>query len=330
MIMSMVVVGGITRLSGSGLSMVEWRPLMGTLPPLSAEEWSRVFELYQASPQYQEVNAWMGLDDFKRIFFWEYLHRLLGRLIGLVFFLPWAYFSLTKALRGSWRWRAFVALLLGGAQGLMGWYMVKSGLVDRPEVSHFRLAAHLSLAFLCGMWVLSMLLDLRASRRQDKPQLSEVAEGARPALWWIFPPLLLCQIVYGAFMAGKRAGYLYSTFPDMNGYLIGPSVGSLGTVFEDLIYNPDTIHTLHRLLGWCVLFVGGYISHKGARALGLRSQARLFALALALQFALGALTVVTGMNHALAVTHQWGSFILLSATLWLYQSELRARSSRAA
>lgn len=339
MIMMMVVVGGITRLTGSGLSMVEWRPLMGTLPPMSEAEWGRVFELYQASPQYQEVNHWMTLGDFKKIFFWEYLHRLLGRLIGLVFGLPWLIFTLTKTLRGEWMRRALVALILGGGQGLMGWYMVKSGLIDRPEVSHFRLAAHLSLAFLCGLWVLSLTLDLRAARRLEsldreegrgshKQASEEVIKQQPPsALWWLFPPLLMLQVAYGAFMAGKRAGYLYSTFPDMNGYLIGPSVGSMGSLSHDLLNNPDSIHTLHRLLAWAVLALGGYLSHSLARSKELKAQARSFGAALALQFTLGALTVVTGMNHALAVTHQWGAFVLLSATLWLYQSERRARLS---
>jgi cytochrome c oxidase assembly protein subunit 15 len=263
------------------------------------------------------------------------LHRLLGRLIGVVFALPWLYFTLTGALKGMWRARAFVALLLGGSQGLMGWYMVKSGLVDRPEVSHFRLAAHLSLAFLCGMWVLSMLIDLTRTRRGDeradeaeRPMLPEGLSRALPkALWWSFPPLLVLQIVYGAFMAGKKAGYLYSTFPDMNGYLIGPTVGTSASLIDDLLSNPDTIHTLHRLLAWVALIIGGLISHRVARTVtSLKPQARLFGGALALQFTLGALTVTSGMNHALAVAHQGVAFLLLSATLWLYQSALRARA----
>jgi len=324
MIMTMVVVGGVTRLTGSGLSMVEWRPLMGTLPPMSESEWGRVFELYQASPQYQEVNHWMKIEDFKQIFFWEYVHRLLGRLIGLTFGLPWLFFTLTKALRGPWMKRALIALLLGGGQGLMGWYMVKSGLINQPEVSHFRLAAHLSLAFLCGMWVLSLALDIRASRGAQVERPDEVATPA--LLWWGFPLLLITQVVYGAFMAGKRAGYMYSSFPDMNGALIGPTVGTMGPLSHDLINNPDSIHTLHRLLAWVVLIWGGYLSHSVARRSGFKKQARVFGGALALQFTLGALTVITSMNHALAVTHQLGAYLLLSATLWLYQSERRARA----
>ena len=164
MVCLMVLVGGTTRLTGSGLSMVEWRPLMGTLPPLSDAEWVRVFDIYKESPQYQSVNQWMNMADFKQIFFWEYVHRLLGRLIGLVFFLPMLFLWLKGYLVGKQRLRAMVALILGGAQGLLGWYMVRSGLVDIPAVSHYRLAAHLSLAFFLGIYVLWWILDLRSTR----------------------------------------------------------------------------------------------------------------------------------------------------------------------
>ena len=323
MISCMIIVGGVTRLTGSGLSMVEWRPLMGALPPLSDAEWGRVFDLYKLSPQYQEVNHWMLLDDFKRIFFWEYLHRLLGRLIGLAFGLPWLYFTLKGALKGVWRWRALAALFLGGAQGLLGWYMVKSGLVDRPEVSHFRLAAHLSLAFVCGAWVLSMLIDLRD---QARPLPPPSPSPARRPLLISFIPLLALQIVYGAFMAGKRAGYLYSTFPTMNGAWVGPSVGQLTPWHNDALNNPDTIHTLHRLLAWVVVILGVLVWRALSRAGGaLQRPATLFIWALALQLTLGALTVLSGMNHALAAAHQGGAFLLLSATLWATQRWVRAR-----
>ncbi len=326
MIFCMVIVGGVTRLTGSGLSMVEWRPLMGALPPLGQEEWGRVFDLYKLSPQYQEVNHWMQLDDFKRIFFWEYLHRLLGRLIGLSFGLPWLYFTLKGALRGAWRWRAFAALLLGGAQGLLGWYMVQSGLVSRPEVSHLRLAAHLSLAFLCGAWVLSMLIDLRERERPHPTARQPLARtpALRPLLLG-FLPLLSLQIVYGAFMAGKRAGYLYSTFPTMNGAWVGPTVGQLTPWHNDALNNPDTIHTLHRLLAWGVMAWGIALWRalvKGGEALAL--PARAFIGALMLQLTLGALTVISGMNHALAAAHQGGAFLLLSVTLWVTQRWVRA------
>ncbi|MBM4293265.1 MAG: heme A synthase [Deltaproteobacteria bacterium] len=326
MIFCMIIVGGVTRLTGSGLSMVEWRPLMDALPPLSDAEWTRVFDLYKRSPQYLQVNHWMELDDFKRIFFWEYIHRLLGRLIGLAFGLPWLYFSLKGALRGAWRWRALAALALGGAQGLLGWYMVKSGLVDRPEVSHLRLAAHLSLAFLCGAWVLSMLIDLREGARPHPAAHRPLrpSPALRPLLIG-FAPLLALQIAYGAFMAGTRAGYLYSTFPTMNGAWVGPAVGQLAPWYHDALHNPDTIHTVHRLLAWVVLAWGLALSAALARASdALRAPARALAAALALQFTLGALTVLSGMNHAIAAAHQGGAFLLLSVALWGAQRWARA------
>ena len=323
MIFCMVMIGGITRLTGSGLSMVEWRPLMGALPPLSDMEWSRVFELYQASPQYQEVNAWMTLADFKRIFFWEYLHRLFGRLIGLVFFIPWLYFTLKGHLKGHWRTRAFVALVLGGAQGLMGWYMVKSGLVDRPEVSHFRLAAHLSLAFLCGMWIWAMILDVYALRdaASGPPQDREETPGdaLSPLILWAFIGILTLQIIYGAFMAGTRAGYLYDTFPTMNGSWLAPQWGALTPWWRDLLYNPDSVHFIHRTLAWVVLGWGVYLVKRCWSSPRLISNARWLLITLSLQFLLGVFTVLSGMNHALAAAHQGGAFLLLSATvaLWL-------------
>ena len=325
MIFCMVVIGGVTRLTGSGLSMVEWRPLMGSLPPLSEAEWLRVFDLYKASPQYQEVNHWMTLSDFKSIFFWEYVHRLFGRLIGLVFFFPWLYFTLKGHLVGIIRKRAFIALLLGGSQGLMGWYMVKSGLVDRPEVSHFRLAAHLSLAFLCGMWVFSLILTLR------RPTLS-VWKSDR--ILYGFLGILILQIIYGAFMAGTRAGYLYQTFPDLNGSWIAPQWGMLSPWWKDLISNPDSIHFLHRTLAWVVMIWGGVCVYR-YWSTQIQRAALYLGVMLSIQFILGVCTVVFQMPTSIAAAHQGGSFLLLTATLYLidqsavYRSSLRLETGEA-
>ena len=148
MVLMMVLIGGVTRLTDSGLSMVDWKPIMGAIPPLNDAEWNKAFDMYKAYPEFKKVNFEMDLAGFKSIFFWEYFHRLFGRLIGLVFFLPYMYFLVRKELNSRLNLKLIIALLLGGSQGLMGWYMVQSGLVDRPDVSHFRLAAHLGLAFL--------------------------------------------------------------------------------------------------------------------------------------------------------------------------------------
>ena len=248
MVFAMVIVGGATRLTGSGLSMVEWHPLMGALPPLSESDWIETFQKYQASPQYQLVNQWMVLSDFKRIFLWEYVHRLLGRLIGVVFLVPWLFFLIRRSLDRPLAWKTFVAFLLGGAQGLLGWFMVKSGLVDNPEVSHYRLAAHLALALLVGHYLLWLFLDARRPtvRRSDSPP-----RGASNAPTWSFIALLAVQIVFGALMAGKHAGLVAATFPDMNGEWIPSAFLSIEPWWRDLVENPLSIHFLAPIVRSC-------------------------------------------------------------------------------
>lgn len=303
MIFAMVLIGGITRLTGSGLSMVEWRPLMGALPPLSEAEWQRVFGIYQQSPQYAEVNHWMGLADFKRIFFWEYLHRLFGRLIGIVVMVPGLYFLARRRLRGRAAKWVIASFVFGGLQGVLGWWMVKSGLVDRPEVSHFRLAAHLSLAFFVGAWIWWLMLDLRVTQPRDGDR------GLR-RLTWLFIAILAVQIVYGAFMAGTRAGYMYRTWPDMHGEFW--PTGALGLPEGNLLSNPIFIHFFHRTLAWGVLALGLVVAWKARYA---RKAAWFLGLSLLLQFVLGVGTVVMGMPIAMAAAHQGGAFLLLSAAL---------------
>ncbi len=305
MVVGMVVVGGITRLTGSGLSMVEWHPLMGALPPSTEAEWVTVFEQYQRFPQYQQVNDWMGLGDFKRIFFWEYLHRLLGRLVGAVWFVPWAWFVARGRLRGEWlRW-TLVAGLLGGLQGLLGWFMVKSGLVDVPAVSHLRLAAHLGLAFVVACWIGWLLLrampdDVEAAPRRD------IARAA-----WGTLALVALQTTYGAFMAGTRAGFLYATFPDMNGRLV-PSLGHP-------LHDPTTIHFLHRTLAYVVVLAVGtwwWAARRAATSARQRRAASLAGAVLALQFGLGVATVMLSVPTAVATAHQVGALALLGALLF--------------
>ncbi|NOY94467.1 MAG: heme A synthase [Deltaproteobacteria bacterium] len=306
----MVALGGITRLTGSGLSMVEWRPLMGTLPPLDHAEWLRVFARYQRSPQYAQVNSWMQLADFQRIFFWEYFHRLFGRLIGLLVFVPWLYFMARRRLKGRLAWRVFGALALGGAQGLMGWLMVKSGLVNEPAVSHFRLAAHLLLAFFVAQYILWLILDLAPARPESAP----VDKGTRRGLGALLA-LVVVQLAFGAFMAGKRAGWLSASFPDMNGhYLPGPFFHS-ANVLHEALNGPMAIHYVHRFLGFVVaLAVIGFALWARRRALPPRLRFALHAMLLTtlLQFTLGALTVVFHVPTWLAVAHQLGGFALLS------------------
>jgi cytochrome c oxidase assembly protein subunit 15 len=305
-----VIVGGITRLTGSGLSMVVWQPLIGIVPPLSAEAWDTTFEMYKATPQYQQVNHWMALDDFRWIFLWEYLHRVIARSVGIVCLVPMLWFAWRGALRGAWAWRAFAAFLLGGAQGALGWFMVQSGLVDIPAVSHLRLAAHLSLAFFVGMFLLWMILDLTRPDLQG----TRTTSAARQA--WALIALVSLQIVYGAFMAGTRAGYLFATFPDMHGAWIGPGSAALEPLWRNLVENPVAIHTIHRWLGWLVLgaalaFVAN--TRRRTRDDDARRALTLVAVLVAAQFATGALTVMLHVQIAVATLHQILAYLLLSA-----------------
>jgi cytochrome c oxidase assembly protein subunit 15 len=321
MVFAMVLVGGATRLTGSGLSMVEWHPLMGALPPSSESDWIETFQKYQASPQYQQVNHWMVLSDFKRIFLWEYAHRLLGRLIGVFFLLPWLLFLVRRSLDGPLAWKTFVAFLLGGAQGLLGWFMVKSGLVDNPEVSHYRLAAHLVLALVVGHYLLWLFLDVRrptAGRSHSQPR------GASNALTWSFIALLALQIVFGALMAGKHAGLVAATFPDMNGEWIPSTFLSIEPWWRDLVENPMSIHFLHRLFGAVALLsavgLAGWV-HRGARTPSERSLAWLLAGLTLLQFVLGALVVIWSVPLYAAIAHQGCAFIILSVAVTLAHSQ---------
>ncbi len=314
---AMVLIGGITRLTGSGLSMVDWHPLMGALPPLSEPDWLAVFERYKSSPQYVQVNHWMTLGDFKQIFFWEYFHRLFGRLIGVVFFVPWLYFTLRGQLRGQWAVRAFIAFVLGGLQGLLGWFMVKSGLVDVPAVSHYRLAAHLSLAFFVGAYIVWLALDMRpGGQRPGDRRLRRSG--------WALIGLLTVQIVYGAFMAGTRAGYMYRTWPDMHGVWVPGDVLAMSPAWLNLFENPDTINFVHRTLAW---FVAGFAvwlaiaAFRRADATRHRVAAVLLGGGVLVQFVLGVLTVLYGVPVALGSAHQLGAYALLTAALMVVHGQ---------
>lgn len=310
LVLSMVAVGGITRLTGSGLSMVVWQPLIGTIPPLSEADWQATFDAYKQTPQFQQVNHWMQLGDFQRIFLWEYLHRLLGRVIGLATGIPWLLFVLRGHLRGRWAWLTLGAFVLGGLQGALGWFMVKSGLVDVPAVSHLRLAAHLTLAFVVGQFLLWIYLDA-TSPRGPRARFSPVSWGALVVALGV-----LLQVVYGAFMAGTRAGYMYATFPDMNGSFIATGATELTPMWRNLLENPAMIHTLHRGLAWVlVVGIGLFAAWALRRSITHRTRVALWLLlsVAVAQLTLGALTVMTHVNLTVAVLHQVTAFLLLSS-----------------
>lgn len=287
-----VVVGGITRLTESGLSIVRWEPVSGIVPPLKAADWAAEFAAYQASPQYTKINAGMTLDAFQQIYFWEYLHRVLARVFGVALLLPLLWFAVKRAIPAGYGWRLGGILALGVLQPVVGWWMVASGLVDRPSVAHERLAIHLCLALTIMGACLWTALDLREGR-------------ARVAAWVApFLALLGVQIVWGAFTAGLRAGHAADTWPLMLGSLVPP----LGSIIDD----PVSVQWVHRSLAWFVAAAALWIAVRE----GGRRGALLGGLVV-LQFTLGVLTVIGGVPIAVAAAHQAGAALLLAGTLWL-------------
>ena len=313
LVFAMVVLGGVTRLSGSGLSMAEWRPIMGTLPPLSETEWQRVFEIYKQTPEFQKVNSHMDVHDFKGIFWLEYLHRLLGRLLGLVFMLPLVYFVARKYI--PLRQLPWYLLMfgLGGLQAVIGKIMVASGQVDAPQVSHYKLTAHLSAAFL----VFALMFWRAQSLLHGFP-------GGRPHPWYprtlALTVLVAITIVSGGFVAGLDAGLIYNTFPKMGDYWIPPGLMALEPAWRNFFDNLTTVQFDHRLLA-ITTFTLVVIYWFRARSAGFpvaagRSADAVLAFA-ALQVVLGILTVVLAVPTALAVSHQANALLLLTAALYL-------------
>lgn len=306
----MVVVGGATRLTQSGLSMVSWEPVSGVVPPLSEADWQAEFGAYKDSPEYREVNAGMDLGEFKGIFWWEYAHRLLGRILGLALALPLAWFLWRRAVPRGYGRRLVALVALVGLQGAIGWWMVASGLVDRPEVAHERLALHLSAALLLLAAVLWTALDLRALAAGRVP-----VEG-RPRRWvWPFTALLWVQIVLGAFVAGLDAGRMFNTWPAMHGAWLPQELTDLTPVWSNAVDNPIAVQFLHRWLAVVVALGALAVAVQLFRA-GARTYATALEAAVAVQFALGVLTLLHSVPVALGVAHQAGAVVLLAVTVF--------------
>ncbi len=306
LIFIMVIVGAITRLTESGLSMVEWRPLIGAIPPRGEAEWLRVFELYKASPEYTLKNSWMTLSDFQSIFFWEWFHRLLGRLIGMVYALPLLFFWIRGKIPASYKAPLFLFLLLGAAQGYMGWFMVQSGLVDKPSVSHYRLAAHLALAFLLYCLLLKTALTLLM------PGTSAQSTSLTHHLWGCLWALII-TIFWGAYTAGLDAGLIYNdTFPKMGDHWIPEDFMRYHPFFVNFFENHSGVQLAHRWLAiTTTLLTLSFWFHAKAKnqtpwpvhALGMM---------ILLQFSLGVATLLSHVHLHIAVTHQAGALITLS------------------
>lgn len=316
LILGIVVIGGLTRLTGSGLSMVEWKPIVGLLPPLNEDEWLATFELYRKSPEYRYVNIGMTVDGFKSIFWLEYIHRMIGRFIGMAFLLPFLYFWIRGKIERGLLPKLILMFVLGGMQGALGWYMVASGLSEDPHVSQYRLTAHLGLAVVIYVYILWVALSLLGKDRirfdNDVPSLRRFA-GLLTAFAFI-------TILSGGFVAGLKAGYAYNTFPLMGGQLIPDGLLALQPTWSNFFDNIVTVQFTHRILAitLLVLIVALWTMaryHELERGTRITVHAAL-GIAL-LQVSLGISTLVMHVPLALASAHQTVAVLLLSALVVL-------------
>ena len=307
LILALVVVGGATRLTESGLSITEWKPIHGIVPPLSEAEWTEEFQLYQRIPQYQELNQGMSLSGFKTIFWWEWAHRFLARSVGFAFALPLAFFWATGRVEGWLKPRLVALLALGGLQGAIGWWMVASGLSERTDVSHLRLAVHLVTALVILAGLVWTGLDLMQLHRDRLATPARLAPAAILAL-----ALLFVQIVWGAFTAGLDAGYAFASWPLMGDSLFPAGVPLTGTL-ADAVDNPVMVQFIHRWLAFVVAVALFWLSVRATRR-GSRAGFAVTGL-VTLQIFLGVATLLTGVQIAVAVAHQANAALLLIATV---------------
>jgi len=332
LIFVMVVVGGITRLTGSGLSITKWDVVTGAIPPMNDADWQEEFLHYRETPQFKHINSHFGIEEFKQIYWWEYIHRLLGRLIGIVFIIPFLWFLFTKQLNRELIWKSLLLFGLGGLQGFIGWYMVSSGLVDIPSVSHFRLALHLITAFATFGLTFWFAFELINTQKID-------LKGWHKSLYnftRIIFAITILQIIYGAFVAGMKAGYIYNTWPLMGDKLIADSVfysiNELG--WRALIDNMSGVQVVHRYLAYVVVFlIAGMFwfvrKNQNSDILKLSEpqlQAVNFVLIIVLlQFVLGVFTLLYNVPVSLGVIHQVGAFFLFASIIYLLH-RLKRRS----
>lgn len=309
LIVVMVVVGGITRLTESGLSITQWKPISGAIPPLNNAQWQAEFDNYKRIPEYQQLNQGMTLAGFKAIFFWEYFHRLLGRLIGLAFALPLIWFAVRRAIPRGYGWRLVALLALGGFQGAIGWWMVTSGLSVRTDVSHIRLAVHLLVALITLAAIVWTALDLRVLARDPAFRPARLtALGAVAGL------ILLVQLLYGAFVAGLNAGLVTNEWPLMNGrFFPGPTIEGR-PLLDALVNDPAIVHFVHRWWAWAAV-AALVVLARATRGLDRRASIAIHS-AFGIQILLGIATVMSGMNIALAALHQLVGALLVAATAW--------------
>jgi len=311
----MVSVGGATRLTGSGLSITEWQPIMGVVPPLSDAAWQEAFDKYRQIPQYQHVNRGMDLGAFKVIYWWEWTHRFLGRLIGVAFLVPFLYFLATGRIAPPLTVKLAGLFALGGLQGFIGWYMVRSGLADRVDVSQYRLALHLSLAvaiFGALLWVVLSLAPARPDRARGRPFRLQAEAG-------IIAALVFLQIVAGAFVAGLKAGAGYNSWPLMEGRLVPQGLGAMSPWWVNLFENALTVQFNHRLLAYAIAIAvlwHLWSLHRGTPDRRLPISGLVLAAAVLAQIALGVWTLLAHVPLALGLAHQAGAVAVFGVAMW--------------
>lgn len=310
MIACMVVIGGVTRLTGSGLSITVWDPIMGAVPPMNEADWNKAFDLYKVIPEYTLKNQHMDLAGFKRIFFWEFLHRNWGRLMGLVFAIPFFLFWRKGLLKGWLMKRCWAILIGGGLVGALGWFMVASGLEKNPDVSHYRLAIHLCAAFTVFALVLWTVFDIRTGR------MTFGSNGSREGKWSrVLLVLLLVQIIWGAFTAGLDAGRIYNTWPLMNGDFMPENVHAFGDLVTDLSEHRDGVQFVHRNLAYLVALAFVVFAIKFRREASMEFVWIALLIGVLVQFLLGVFTLLTQVDLILGVAHQLGALVMLAIVL---------------
>lgn len=320
-VLLMVMVGGATRLTESGLSMVDWRPVTGTLPPLSDTEWQEEFAKYQTSPEYRLRNSNMTVEEFKGIFYWEWGHRLLGRLIGVFFFVPLVWFWVKNKIPAGYKPKLVILLLLGGSQGLLGWYMVMSGLVDEPAVSHYRLTAHLSLA----LFIMAALFWTALSLLRPEPQA-----GTKQFKMFthITASVLILQIVMGALVAGLKAGFIFNEWPMMGEGFVPPGLLSLEPAWHNFLDNAVTVQFDHRIGAYILFVLAGVLLLKGRSQNPLiKNASTVFFVGVILQMMLGITALVLEVPVNWGTAHQGGGAILLLLMIFLMHIQRPGRAT---
>jgi len=321
----MIIVGGATRLTQSGLSIVEWEPIMGTIPPLSLDEWNETFGKYKATPEYKQINTGMSLEEFKEIFWWEYGHRLLGRFIGLIFFLPFLFFLFRGYLTRTWKLKLSGLFMLGGLQAVVGWYMVKSGLVNDPHVSQYRLALHFGIALLLYVFMIWFMLDfLRSGAKRAINNISPIKPYAAFSTCIVF-----FMMITGAFVAGLKAGHIYNTFPNMGATFMPDNLLAISPAWKNIFENPATVQFIHRMMAYVVVTSVVLLIVKSIKNLSITGNDSawlnivVIGILLCSQVAFGIITLLNKVPVFWGVLHQGTAVALLTSLLFYWHRKSR-------